>query len=214
MALDIASISDYRVGEHPAQAIRFWAYMTGWRVLLAVPTLPFAEAGRLQNVQVGPTATGTIVRAWPKDDGTSMMIEVGVNPTGPPGPMGPQGPVGPQGPPGADSTVPGPQGLKGDTGPVGPQGPKGTDATFTRMEFGAVTLPLIAVALPQDVTVTLTGDMGTANWVPKLVRLNGLTVGNSQLTVKSKTNTSAVITVRAVGVALAAGATLLVVAVA
>lgn len=87
-------------------------------------------------------------------------------PKGDAGPQGPQGVPGPQGPQG----LPGPKGETGATGPSGPQG-----ATGPQGPAGSGAIPVVANVLsnqpgpqpvatvgPWDITMTCSGDEGTA----------------------------------------------------
>ncbi len=90
-------------------------------------------------------------------------------------------------------------GPQGPPGPPGPKGDTGPPASFTRMEFGSASLPAnLAITKTVDINVPLTGDMRTDQYAVKILLGYGLTPANSAFTVKTRTPTSVVITVRAV----------------
>lgn len=108
-----------------------------------------------------------------------------------PGPAGPEGPAGKAGD----------KGDKGDTGPAG---------TAT-MAVGLRSVTALVLNASFDVTVPLSQAMPTPTYTVRAAHSAVVDLTKVELTVKSRTTTQVVITVRATGLALAAG-TLLVVA--
>lgn len=120
---------------------------------------------------------------------------------------GPQGLKGDKG----DQGIAGLKGDKGDTGTQGIQGlkgDKGDPGTPKKIRTGELKLPLLALGIPYDATIPLSGPMLTTNYDVEI--LKGATLlGSATAVVKTKNLSSVVLTVTP-GVLLSAGAAIMV----
>lgn len=104
-----------------------------------------------------------------------------------------------KGPPGS----PGPSGLNGSPGAKGDKGDKGDRGYPTRIRTGEVKLPLLALGIPYDATVPLSGPMGTLEYEVEILKGSTL-IGNATVVVKTKNTNNVVLTITP-GIAIAAG---------
>ncbi len=128
------------------------------------------------------------------------------------GDTGQQGTPGQAGAPGQKGDR-GDQGIAGEAGPQGLKGDKGDRGTPLKIEFASGRIPgALLLGASQNVTVNLTGDMGSDSYTVKLIPGYGL-IGQAALSVVSKTSNTVTVKVTA-QLALNLGAEFLVVAVA
>lgn len=85
-------------------------------------------------------------------------------------------------------------GLNGNEGPIGPKGDKGDKGNPRALEVGEYKLPLLALGIPVDVTVPLSGNMSTEDYQVKVFKGAQL-LGSTTVVVKTRNMNSVVLTI-------------------